>query len=734
MGWMKNLFKALSEEIESLALKTVILDKSDIPGLGEVLRALEKMEKVPVPSGENFAILLRAMKDFLERVVLGEEQDLAPFEAGITALQDMSRDLGKKKRKNVDVESLLRRLGHESPQDEGEQAKTRLAGADPEESERGQEKAPPVTDEDIQIIREFVAESLESLENIEVRLLDLDQDPGDKEAIHAVFRPFHTIKGVSGFLNFSRINHLAHVVENLLDKARNGEIVIDGQIVDLILASVDTLKKMIRNVEASLTSGAPAEGNVETTQILEEVERFIALAGTGKPLGEILVERGSALKSDVDEALEKQLESREKIGEILIEEDKVEIRDVLSALRDQKRVSAASSNQVKVDTLKLDSIVDLVGELAIAQTMLKQTDLLKNSTDRKLYQITNQLSLIVSALQSTAMSLRMIPIGNTFQKMLRIVRDLSRKSGKDVHLLLSGEDTEIDRSMVDEIYEPLVHMIRNAMDHGIERPEEREIANKPRQGTIHLRAYYRGGDIIIEIEDDGRGLDKERILKKALSLGLIAEGDKLSDREIEQLIFHPGFSTADKVTDISGRGVGTDVVVSKVQKLRGRVEVQSHPGRGSTFVIRLPLTLAIIDGIIIKVWGERYIIPTLSVQESFRLKEKDVFSVEGKGKVLKVRDSLVPLLHLGRLLGTQDGRPVSKGNGGASGEELAIVVESQENRRCLLVDELLGKEEIVIKSLGGWLKNTPGIAGGAILGDGTVGLILDVAGLLDMAV
>jgi two-component system chemotaxis sensor kinase CheA len=268
------------------------------------------------------------------------------------------------------------------------------------------------------------------------------------------------------------------------------------------------------------------------------------------------------------------------------------------------------------------------------------------------------------------------------------------------------------------------------VDHGIETPEERERANKPRQGTIHLRAYYRGGDIVIEIEDDGRGLDRDKILQKGLSLGIIRESDKLSDREIDQLIFRPGFSTAEKVTDISGRGVGTDVVMSKVQKLRGRVDVRSRPGKGSTFVIHLPLTLAIIDGIIIQARGQRYIIPTLNVQESFRLQEKDVFTIEGKEQVIKVRDSLVPLLNLGRLLGTGGNGP---GNGGGSGETLAVVVECQEKRRCFLVDDLLGKEEIVIKSLGGWLRNIPGIAGGAILGDGTVGLILDVAGLFALA-
>jgi two-component system chemotaxis sensor kinase CheA len=743
---MKKSLKALSEQIDSLALKTVVLDAADISGLGEVLRILEAVEGSCAPHTETFTPLVKAMKSYLEKVILGEEKELSPFEEGISVLQEGCRDLRRKKRQPLHVQPLLLRLGEQRPAEESgasapvkteppvEHSAESPAAAAGEGADQGAQKAPAATEEDRQIIREFVAESLESLESIEVKLLDLDQNPKDGEAINALFRPFHTIKGVSGFLNFTRINRLAHGVENLLDKARNKEMIIDGPIVDLILGSVDILKKMIRNVEASLTSGTPTEGEVEIQSILDEVERLIAVAaGTKKPLGEILLQRGSVSHNDLEEALAKQKDSRDKLGEILIEEYRVETREVLSALRDQKRASPVPAYQVKVDTLKLDSIVDMVGELAIAQTMLKQNDIIKSSADRKLYQITNQLSLIVSGLQSTAMSLRMIPIGSTFQKMLRIVRDLGRKSGKDVRLHLSGEDTEIDRTMVDEIYEPLVHMIRNAIDHGLETPEERERANKGREGIIHLRAYYRGGDIVIEIEDDGRGLDRDKILKKALALGLVREGDKLSERELNHLIFHPGFSTAEKVTDISGRGVGTDVVMSKVQKLRGRVDVQTQPGRGATFVIHLPLTLAIIDGIIIKAGGERYIIPTLQVQESFRLQQKDVFTVTGKGEVLRVRDSLIPLLHLKHLLGG-NGQPCCGDSGLAAGEKLAVVVESQEKRRCLLVDELLGKEEIVIKSLGGWLRNLKGIAGGAILGDGTVGLILDVAGIMDLAV
>jgi len=335
----------------------------------------------------------------------------------------------------------------------------------------------------------------------------------------------------------------------------------------------------------------------------------------------------------------------------------------------------------------------MVGELAIAQSMLRQNELIMRSKDRKLDQINNQLNLITSALQKTAMSLRMVPIKNTFQKMIRVVRDLAKKAGKEVQLIISGEDTEIDRNMVEEIYEPMVHMIRNSIDHGLELSQERKAANKPKQGSIYLKAYHKGGDIVIEIQDDGQGLNREKILKKAISSCLIKEG------EINNLIFHPGFSTAEKITDVSGRGVGMDVVKNKIiEKLRGRVDVQSSPGKGTIIFIRLPLKLAIVDEMIVKVEGEKYIIPALAVQEAFRPKKTEFYTVEKKGEVIMFRDSLIPLIRLDQLLGL-NGNDSSDEIDKAPWERLVVVAENQERRRCLLVDELLGQEEVVIKSL-----------------------------------
>jgi two-component system chemotaxis sensor kinase CheA len=709
-----------------------MVDPGDMAGLAEVLRSLESIETLSREiQDEKLDHLLGAMKGYIEQTILGSKESLDPFTSGVSQLQGMVRELARGNKSQGDITSVLTKLSP-PPQETKEDLQ-------PAKSETMEKKvaSAPTGDEDKEIIQEFVMESLDNLGTIEVTLLDLEKDSTDPETINAVFRPFHTIKGVSGFLNFPKINRLAHTVESLLDMARNGKLNIDGQIIDIVLESVDVLKKMIRSIQDSLEKGEAQEGNTSIEEVLAKVAYTIKMVEEGrKPLGEMLVQKGAVSREEVMDALQVQEQSSDrKIGEVLIEEEKVETKNVISALREQKRLMPPQAMQVRIDTWKLDNVVDMVGELAVAQSMLRQSEVIKGSSDRKLYQVTNQLNLITSGLQRIAMSLRMIPVGSTFQKMLRVVRDLAKKAGKDVQLLMSGEDTEIDRNMVEELYEPMVHMIRNAIDHGLEKPEERETAHKQRRGTIRLSAYYRGGDIVLEIADDGRGLNKEKILKKAISLGLVKEGDKLGDAEIHQLIFHPGFSTAEMVTDISGRGVGTDVVKNKVEKLRGRVEVQSVPGKGTTFTIRLPLTLAIMDGIIIKASSERYIIPTLSVQESFRPKKSDYVPVKSKGEVIKVRDKLIPLIHLEKCLGSYARSRVAAQEEveKAPWERLVLVVESQGKSRCLLIDEVVGKEEVVIKSLGGWLKKVKGIAGGAILGDGTVGLILDVAGILDAA-
>ena len=725
-------------DIEKLALRVVTLDPGDIPAMGEVLNTLSSLEKhAETIADAAFMALINSLKNYTEKLILDQESDVAPVEDAVTMLQEMIRAIDLGEEYKGDDKALLARLGHET----GKMAaaaetasQTTSKGASGEPAKDGREKptetAPTrdLSEEDVQILTDFVAESMENLETIEVSLVDLEEDPGNQETINAIFRPFHTIKGVSGFLNLKKINHLSHATENLLDSARQGEFRINDGVVDIILASVDTLKQMVTNVETAMAAGDPnIEGNIDIEPMVKKVNDARQLAiDENVPIGERLIEKGALKDDDLEQGLEKQKQTPDKkIGTILIEDKATESKEVISALRDQKRAGVVDL-QVKVDTKKLDNLIDLTGELVISQSMLRQNPHIQSINDQQLHQNFSQLNQIVSSLQKTTMSMRMVPIKATFQKMVRLVRDLARSTGKKVGLEMSGEDTEIDRNVVDELYEPMVHMIRNSIDHGLELPEERKASGKLEKGLVNLRAFHKGGNIVIEIEDDGKGLNKERIIEKALASGLIEKDAAMTDSEIFQLIFHPGFSTAKEITDVSGRGVGMDVVKKGIEKLHGRVDVQSKKGAGTTVVISLPLTLAIIDGMVIRVGVERYIVPTMAILESFRPKKEDYFTVKGKGEMVMARGNLIQLIRLDKLFRV-------KGDSVEPWDGLVVVVENKQEQRGLLLDELLGQEEIVIKSLGEALKQTKGLAGGAILGDGRVGLILDIAGLFDLS-
>jgi two-component system chemotaxis sensor kinase CheA len=718
----QDLFNTINASLENISLQVVTLEPEDIPAMGVLLNDLARLEeKAAGLQDPIFPQITAGLKGYCERLVLCETAEMAPLEKGVCALQAHFRSLVSDAPQEIDPSEALALLG--APE-------TGEAQASPAEAvcpEPGKSRLSP---EDLQILADFAVESMENLDAIELSLMALEQDPEDSDTINAIFRPFHTIKGVSGFLNLQTINRLAHSTENLLDSARKGDFVISDAIIDTILESVDTLKKLIGNVKDNLCGGeTDLEGGLDVDPLIVRIEGLNAQASSGnaQPIGEILLASGAVKRTDVQQGLEKQKQNpQKKLGEILMDERVVGPQEVICALRQQKEDKRVVELQVKVDTHKLDNLVDLTGEMVISQSMLRQNYQLLGLSDHAFDKNLNQLSQIVSGLQKISMSLRMVPIRSTFQKMVRLVRDLSRASGKKVDLKMSGEDTEIDRNVVDELYEPLVHMIRNAADHGLETPEERRAAGKDDTGLIELRAYHQGGSILIEISDDGRGLDTQRILKKALSLNLIPPDAKLSQPEIFDLIFHPGFSTAKAVTAVSGRGVGMDVVKKGIEKLRGHVEVRSQPGRGTTVVISLPLTLAIIDGMVVRVGRERYILPTMAILESFRPKKEDCFTVEGKGELIMSRGHLMPLIRLGEVFHVES-------EARHPWEGLVVAVEHKNEQKALLLDELVGKEEVVIKNLGGYLKNVKGLAGGAIMGDGRVGLIVDIAGLYDIA-
>jgi two-component system, chemotaxis family, sensor kinase CheA len=732
--------RQLNETVEQIAFQTVLVDPEDIMGLGSLLEQLEKLMIASQESGlKSTTAVGQGLKDLVEKLILNDLPD--PNKAseilnqGVKVLQAQVRE-GKPGPSTPEEETfweLLRPIiGEKAPSLEEEEPSP--------PPEKTPEEAFSVA-QDLELYRDFISEGLEHLDSIEVNLINLEQAPGDKETINAIFRPFHTLKGVSGFLNLKDIHRFSHGVESLLDNARNDKLTINQKMVDFILEAVDLLKKMIFDLRAHIESGQIGHAEFDLAPFFEKIE-WLQQGGAESPaavrpkeedavpprVGELLTSRGLITPADIQEALKVQSEQNpeKKLGEILVAEEKIKPKQVIEALRDQKKIAGEfAETTVKVDTHKLDNLVDMVGELVIAETLVQQNPILSSLNDPKLSRDFAQLKRITSELQKISMSLRMIPIRQTFQKMIRLVRDLARKSEKQVELNMFGEETEIDRNMVEALYDPLVHMIRNSVDHGIESPSKRQEAGKAEAGQLVLQAFQKGGNIVIEIEDDGQGLNRERILAKARERGLIPEDAQLTNHLIDNLIFEPGFSTAEKVTDVSGRGVGMDVVKRAIEKLKGRVEVFSEDGKGCRFSIRVPLTLAIMDGIIVRIGEERYIIPTVAIKETFRPLQTDVSTIQNRGEVVNVRNLLLPLVRLYGLLGVAPQRE-------DPWEALVVVVENEGQQRCLMVDDLVGKQEVVIKTLGEKFKEVKGLAGGAIMGDGRVGLILDINGIFEL--
>jgi two-component system, chemotaxis family, sensor kinase CheA len=722
----------IGEMIESLSLQVCMLEAGDIPGMGKVYEVISRLEKsLPDYRCSALTDTLLSFKQYFDRFVLSEISNTKPLEEGVVTLQAIWRDISNGGEFMFDISDILEGFGY-VPEDHNKTSgnatgKTSIPEKQVSRTEPVKNKA--LTDEDIDIIRDFIIESRDSLEVVELHLVELEQNPDDAEIINAVFRVFHTIKGVSGFLKLDKMNLFCHHTESLMDSARSGKLTVNDAVADIILESVDTLKLMLENLEKCLETRISASfDDIETEKLIQKIQAANDSGGQKTPLGKILVDFGAITETGLRECLKIQKKDpSQKLGEILIREKKIDPGLIKSALKTQASGKPSASLQVKVDTDKLDNLVDLTGELVIAQSMFRQIGIEMSSENQKYFHQLNQVTQVVSAIQKIAMSMRMVSVKNTFQKMVRLVRDLAKKSGKEADLIMSGEETEIDRNVVEELYEPLVHMIRNSVDHGLEPPAEREAAGKNKKGSIDLRAYQKGGNIIIEIEDDGKGLDKSRILEKAMERNLIRGGENLSEKEIYDFIMHPGFSTAKEVTDISGRGVGMDVVKKSIEKLRGRLEINSEAGKGTVLTISLPLTMAIVEGMLVRVGKERYIIPTHSIIQSYRPDKTHCHTVEKKGEMVRHRENLLPLIRMDRLFNV-------KGDVSDPWEGIVVVAENHGTRKALLLDELLGKEEFVIKNLGETFKNIKGLAGSAILADGRVGLILDIAGLFQASV
>jgi len=591
---------------------------------------------------------------------------------------------------------------------------------------------------DASLMGDFINESRDHMHTAETLLLELETDPNNKENLNSIFRAWHTVKGVAGFLGLKEIASLAHKMESQMDLARKGELVLGAGPIDVFLEGNDCLKALIAAIEPAMKgdqfvipeSYAACINKLSTTLTNDAPAATTPSGSAEKKVGEILIESGKASAEEVQAALQKQSRGDpRKIGEILLSEAAIPARAVGGALAAQTTARQMKNVEetIRVPVNRIDQLVDSIGEAVIAQSMVNAAPLLMSVADQALITKIAHANTIMRQIQELAMSLRMVSVKSTFQKMARLARDLSKKCDRDLDFVTEGDDTELDKSVVENIGDPLIHMIRNSIDHGIEPREERARSGKPLKATVRLRAFHRAGSIFIEVMDDGKGLDKEAIYKKAVSKGLCKEGANLTDEEIFQFIFLPGFSTAKVVTDVSGRGVGMDVVRRNIEALRGSCEISSTPGKGTTFSIRLPLTLAIVDGMVVRAGNDKYIIPTLAILESLKATAEQVQTVLGRGKMISVRGELIILVHLAALLNR--GKPEWDLTNG-----IVMIVEDMMGKKIgLFLNEIVGQQQVVIKSLGDRMHDIPGVTGGAIMSDGTVSLILDVGGIVKLS-
>ncbi len=644
-----------------------------------------------------------------------------------------------------------------------------------------------------QFLQTFYEESFEGLDVMESELLNLDAGAADTEVVNTIFRAAHSIKGGSATFGLDNVATFTHVLETLLDEMRDGKRQVTPEAVNLLLQSVDCLRGMLssnrddeafdqqnadhlrQQLEALLgTSDATptpaaepaAEAGASAScgwHIIFRPHEHLFLTGNDpvrilrelESLGELVTHVDCSKLPDFSgmdpekSYLGWEMDLKSDVDRLVVEEVfawtdgdcDLEITPIVDRRQGDRRAgedrrqgdrrasgtSGADTASIRVGIDKVDSVINLVGELVITQSML--STLGEGFDMSKIHQLAEGLSQLernTRELQEQVMRMRMLPISFTFSRIPRMVHDLSQKLGKKVELKLSGEQTELDKTVIEKIGDPLVHLVRNSLDHGLETPQERIAAGKPEVGTLWLSAYHKGGNIIIEVKDDGHGLNADRILAKAIERELVAPDAQLTPEQINELILLPGFSTAQEVSDVSGRGVGMDVVRRNIQSLGGSIEISSQPGAGSTFTVRLPLTLAILDGQSVAVGEEVYIVPLVSIIESIQIKPEMINRVAGKGETFKLRDEYVPIIRLYEVFGT-NARATELVDG------LLVVVEGDGHKIGLFVDDLLGQQQVVIKSLETNYQRVDGISGATILGDGAVALILDVPSLIRLA-
>ena len=632
-----------------------------------------------------------------------------------------------------------------------------------------------------EIMEDFLVEAFELVEQIDHDLIELESNPEDLELLNRIFRVAHTVKGSSSFLNFDILTKLTHHMEDVLNKARRNELKITPDIMDVVLESVDMMKGLLHGIR---DSGNDTDVGIEIEDICK---RLTAISEGEAPSAAASEPVPAAPEPVVEAPIEPEPVSDENLSNLSDDEVEAEIERLLKVRKaedqarraqkaaageapkptapaapqapapsnsapapkpastkpadkkEDKKVPAPSSGAsadeqtIRVEVKRLDHLMNLIGELVLGKNrLLKIYDDVEERYEgekflEELNQVVSSLSLVTTDIQLAVMKTRMLPIAKVFNKFPRMIRDLSRELNKQIDLEITGEETELDKSIVEQIGDPLVHMIRNSCDHGIEDGATRLAAGKPEKGTIQLKAYNEGNHIVVEITDDGKGLDADMLKARSIEKGIITEreADAMSDKEAFGLIFKPGFSTAAKVTNVSGRGVGMDVVKTNIEKLNGIIDIESEVGKGTVMKLKIPLTLAIIQSLLVGTQEEFYAIPLASVLETVRVPIDDIYTIDGKN-VLRLRDEVLSLVRLSDVFG------VNKVFDGGD-QTYVVIIGVAEAKLGIIVDTLVGQEEIVIKSMGDYLQNIPGIAGATIRGDGRVTLIIDVGAMMEMA-
>jgi len=717
------------ESLDDVAASLILLDLSDKKGLEKVCEAL-KIISGEEKNTEKRKLIVKSARE-LSKIISGKTADSQEAFNLVSELIDKANNCEESGKPDQKIVSAVSEIAEQkttpveakeiSEVPESDERKT----VEKEIIEHFEPDVLPV-DSDMGLVSEFVVESYEMLEAAEIALLALETEPENLENVNTVFRAFHTVKGSAAYLGLKRLTELAHHAESLLSRMRDREIKCAGGFANLALRSLDTLKSMLKGVEGSAVGAQIKlpEGFAELITILKNpeangvnAESEQQIASGAKPE---TVTQSISIEEIIEEVLPTAAAENAALSQSLTLMTNTENENSFT------KKSQTVDSSVRVRTDRLDRLIDMVGELVIAQSMLAQDTTVVQGIHHELSRKISHAGKIVRELQDLSMGMRMIPLKNTFQKMARLVRDVSKKCGKKVEFITEGEETEIDRNMVDLIADPLIHMVRNAVDHGIEVPDVRQSADKSPIGKVKLAAYHAGGDVVVELSDDGAGLDPEKIIAKAISKNLIESDKGMSENEIYRLIFAPGFSTAESVTDVSGRGVGMDVVRRNIESMRGRIEISSEKGKGSIFTIRLPLTLAITDGMLVRVGTEKYIVPTVNIQLSFQPNQKMLSSVTGRGELVSLRGELMPIFRLHQLYEIEGALEDPT-------EGLLMIVADGRRRCALLVDELLGQQQVVTKTLGQGISKIPGVSGGAILGDGCVGLILDTSEIVGLA-